>query len=201
MRWYGAFNLRLTLLQATLPTYSGSALTNEKANGLNQRRIAAQNEIFSLIDGYESVCESCGGLCCQEQVERYTPFDQHIHEALEQPLQTYDTRIYSPFWMISNGIKHVASRLIGRKTTPLPCPYLAPTGCSIEREKRPMICASWFCPKYLRSIDQQDMQKLSYPLREIEAIHHEIHMSARRTVGDPALNENTSGGSAAFNIE
>ncbi|MHB0975969.1 MAG: hypothetical protein ACYC1U_02115 [Candidatus Aquicultorales bacterium] len=178
-RFYGLFNLQLIRLYKKITDAKGEPLSKEKASTLNDRRLQAHEDIFAVLKGYGSVCADCDGRCCREEVDRYTSFDNHIHSALDKPLESYSDTILDPVWMLVNGMKHTLAKKAGRTEQPPPCRYLSPTGCRLEKDERPMLCASWFCPTYLRSVDPKDLKRLAGPIKEIESIHKEIARSVR----------------------
>lgn len=185
-RWYLMYNARLVWLQARLPKDADKVcLVESDVAGLERRRRGAQAEIFDRVLKYGKLCAECGGRCCQEPVDRYTIFDQYIHGGLGRPLENYSGRIYSLPWLLANGFRHAVKRVTGIGKEPPPCRYLSPAGCRLKKEMRPMLCASWFCPKYLRSISPEDMLLLARPLKEIENIHCEIYRSSRNPNGNP----------------
>ncbi len=149
-----------------------------EAESLDERRRKAQMDIFGLVEKYADLCAGCGR-CCQERVDRYTIFDRFIHEPLSRRLESCGGQIYDPIWMLTSGIKRTLNRYYGLGDQPPPCRYLSPGGCSIEKEMRPMLCTSWFCPKYIRKFTPEDIDKLEAPLSEIEAIHREIFLNLK----------------------
>lgn len=178
-RWYGLYNFKLILLQLRMPEAADKALPKEAALLLDQRRRKAQTSIYRIVGKYGEVCAECGGRCCMEEIDRYTPFDQQIHGPLDRPLESYSGKIFSPFWMIKNGFKHQLDKVKGSNLAPPPCRYLSPAGCSLEKDMRPMLCASWFCPSYMRSLEDNDLIELEKHLAQVETIHVEVAKLSR----------------------
>jgi hypothetical protein len=177
-RWYFWYNLELTLLHASLPKDAplwspGSA--SEEAQALDQRRRDAQLAIFGIIRNYGSVCAACGA-CCKSKVDRFTAFDAAVRAAGPMPLRQYGRDIFSVPWMIVNGVQHTGERIAHALfKKPLPeselCENLGKKGCTLAHQDRPMLCASWFCPKYLRNMECEDLRKIAPKLREMERLH------------------------------
>ena len=180
-RWYFVYNVRLIWYSAHLPQGFESASASESiAASLDRRRREAQKVIFDIIERHSGLCGDCGR-CCLEEVDRYTAFDNYIHSSLDAKLSGFGNRIYDPIWMLSSGIKRSLMRYVkDDDNKPPPCRYLSPEGCTIDKEMRPMLCASWFCPNYIRKFSSDDMDKLEAPLREIESIHREIFFCLKR---------------------
>lgn len=180
LRWYLVYNVRLIWYSANLPKGFESAKANgPMAASLDRRRREAQKAIFDIIEKHSGLCGDCGR-CCLEEVDRYTAFDNYIHSSLGVELSGFGNLIYDPIWMLSSGLKRALMRqLKDDGSKPPPCRHLSPEGCSIEKEMRPMLCASWFCPQYIRRFSSDDMDDLETPLSEIEAIHREIYRSLK----------------------
>jgi hypothetical protein len=165
-RWYFWYNLELAALHAVTPKgvpVWGSRALAEEAQALDRERRQTQTAIFSIIRNYGSVCAACGA-CCKEKVDRYTAFGKYGRDILSLP------------WMLANGITHTWSRAAHAVTRrPLPesgvCENLGERGCTLAHEDRPMLCASWFCPKYLRHVSTDDLRRIAPRLREMERLH------------------------------
>jgi Fe-S-cluster containining protein len=77
--------------------------------------------------------------------------------------------------MIAASFKRTVQRKIGKDIDqPKPCRYLSQSGCTLTHEQRPMLCVSWFCPKYIFGMNPSSLDCLERPLREISLIHHQI---------------------------
>lgn len=178
-RWYVMYNARLMLLNDALPE-NGEApcLSEDIASALDKKRRKAQAAIYSKIANHKSPCAECRGRCCLEEVDRYTAFDQAIHSGVGSPLEKYGGKIYSPSWMISGGLRRTFLRKVGADKTAPPCRHLSPAGCTIDKELRPMLCASWFCPTYIRALSAEELEELAEDIAEIEAVHREVHKIA-----------------------
>ena len=177
-RWYFWYNLELAALHAVTPKgvpMWGSRSLAERAQALDRERQGVQVEIFRIIRNYGSVCAACGA-CCKERVDRYTAFDAAVRAAGPMPLRQYGRDILSLPWMVSNGVAHTWQRVahgVTRRPLPEPdvCENLGETGCSLAHQDRPMLCASWFCPKYLRHMATEDLKAIAPKLREMERLH------------------------------
>jgi hypothetical protein len=172
-RWFLGYNASLVWLQAKTPELPEQP-NKHVARALDIRRKKAQMQIFDIVDDYSYICGSCGR-CCVAKVERYTAFDQFIHKGTGEPLHHYDSTILRLPWMIKNGLKNTASRLLNRKDSSKEfCRYLDESGCTLPLEKRPLLCASWFCPKYIFTMHPTSLNDLDKHLAEMKSIHYEI---------------------------
>ncbi|MBW3623908.1 MAG: hypothetical protein KY468_10925 [Armatimonadetes bacterium] len=186
-RWYFWYNLELALLHAVAPKATPLWLTRQladEARSLDQERQELQVKIFGLIRNYGSVCAACGA-CCKENVQRFTAFDAAVRTGGPMPLQRYGREILSLPWMVSNGIQHTWQRVMHAVTrTPMPesavCEHLGKKGCTLGHQERPMLCASWFCPKYLRHIEHRDLKRMAPLLRDMERLHFRAARLMRR---------------------
>ena len=186
-RWYFWYNLELAALHSTLSKGTPLWTSRERAEealALDRRRQETQRSIFRHISGYGSVCAACGA-CCKEKVDRYTGFDAAVRSGGPMPLRHYGRDILSLPWMVKNGIAHTWQRAVhAAQRRPLPpaevCENLGQAGCTLAHEDRPMLCASWFCPKYLRHMKVDDLRGLAPKLREMEKLHFEAARLMRR---------------------
>jgi hypothetical protein len=180
LRWYFWYNLELVLLHAKLPQgvplwSSGKAAA--RARELDRQRQDAQLAIYATIRNYGSVCAACGA-CCKEKVNRFTAFDAAVRAAGPMPLKHYGRDILSLPWMLANGITHTGQRIrwwLLRQPEPSVevCENLGRTGCTLAHADRPMLCASWFCPKYLWHMETDDLKRIAPRLREMERLHQQ----------------------------
>jgi hypothetical protein len=187
-RWYFWYNLELALLHSLLPKNVplwSSAVPSEEAKALDQKRRKTQLAIFGLIRNYGSVCAACGA-CCKEKVNRFTAFDVAVRAAGPMPLKHYGKDILSLPWMLSNGLLHTGQRVwnaIRRRPAPEAdvCENLGTSGCTLAHQDRPMLCASWFCPKYLRHMSHEDLKGIAPKLKEMERLHFEAYRLAAKS--------------------
>lgn len=186
-RWYFWYNIELALLHAVtpkgIPVWSSRSRA-EEAQSLDHERQNVQREIFRIIQNYGSVCAACGA-CCKERVDRYTAFDAAVRAAGPMPLQRYGREILSLPWMVSNGVAHTLQRVVhsvSRRPLPEPdvCENLGASGCTLAHQDRPMLCASWFCPKYLRHMAVVDLRAIAPRLREMERLHFQAARLLRK---------------------
>lgn len=172
-RWFLHYNANLVWLQVRMPRIPEQP-DEHIARALDSRRMKAQLKIFDIAGGYGHVCSSCGR-CCLAKVERYTGFDQFIHKGTGKPLRHFDSTILHLPWMIKNGIRNTMTRLLNHKGSyKESCRYLGESGCTLPLEKRPLLCTSWFCPKYIFAMHPASLDALSEQLVEIRSIHREI---------------------------
>lgn len=189
-RWYFWYNLELAVLQSTLPKGTPlwmSSRFSDEAKELDRRRRDTQLSLYSHIRNYGSVCAACGA-CCKEKVNRFTAFDATVRAAGPMPLRHYGRDILSLPWMLVNGVRHTGQRIgyaVMRRSLPESevCENLGKTGCTLAHQDRPMLCASWFCPKYLRHMNGDDLRGMWPKLREMERLHFESARLLRRGLG------------------
>lgn len=188
LRWFFFYNLELVFLHLLVPKASWKVLKDREVRqyllSLNQRRTQAQQEIYRILRPYGKICATCGA-CCLEPVNRFTLFDHTVRLEDKKPVPHYGQDILSLPWILKNGIVHTSKRvwrfLVGKPPEQVePCPNLGFCGCTLKEVERPMLCASWFCPKYMLAMDPEDLTAIASPLREIERIHREITFLLRR---------------------
>ncbi|MBS3910021.1 MAG: hypothetical protein KGZ93_10455 [Actinobacteria bacterium] len=173
LRRFLRYNVELFYLQSKMPKWSEHP-DEQLAQSLNDRRLAAHREILDATRDHGHLCGSCGR-CCLERVERHTDFDQFIHAGIGQPLHHFDKKILNLPLMITTSAKRTVQRMIGKDLAePKPCRYLSKSGCTLTHQQRPMLCVSWFCPKYIFGMDPSSLDCLEKPLNEMRLIHHEI---------------------------
>ncbi|HEY3374803.1 MAG TPA: hypothetical protein VGK02_07055 [Candidatus Aquicultor sp.] len=173
VRWFVRYNGRLYYLQAKMPELPDRP-DRQLARSLDTKRKVAHSKIRDITGGYGSLCRSCGR-CCLERIERYTDFDQFIHAGMGEPLDHYDRKILNLPVMLSNSVKRAFAHLRGSaQNSQKPCRYLGKSGCTLPHEKRPILCVSWFCPKYIFGMQPSSLDSLEEPLTEILSIHDEI---------------------------
>lgn len=188
LRWFFFYNLELVFLHLLVPKSSWRVLEDGEARqhllSLNRQRIQAQQEIYRIIRPYGKICATCGA-CCLEPVNRFTLFDHTVRLCDKKPVPHYGRDILSLPWILKNGIVHTSKRvwrfLFGKPSQPIkPCPNLGAYGCTLNETERPMLCASWFCPKYMLAMAPEDLSAVTSSLSEIERIHREITYLLRR---------------------
>lgn len=178
VRWFFLYNARLVWWCWRLPRrLPAEAALPEDADA---RRRRAHRLLEEASAGGAGACAACGR-CCQEAVDRFTPFDHMVRIGTSSPAPTWDRRLLSLPWMMWNAVRHGAQRLAtgSRRALVSSCVHLTPSGCRLPRAERPMICVSWFCPTFVRAMTFEAMEAAEMPLREIEALHREAVRSVR----------------------
>ncbi|MDH7569451.1 MAG: hypothetical protein QHJ73_07690 [Armatimonadota bacterium] len=177
-RWVLFYNAELVWLCWRLPKRlpRAAALPPEA----DARRRAAHRELSEATARANQVCAACGR-CCLERTNRFTPFDEFVRAATPSPSPPGDRRIYSLPWMVANAVAHGVQRLLryGQPLSTEVCPYLEAEGCRLPREERPMLCVSWFCPRFVLTMSPAEMERLEEPLREVERLHRAAVRQAR----------------------
>jgi hypothetical protein len=177
-RWYFWYNLELAFLHSVTPKgvpFHATGAGAKEARELDRQRQDLQLAIYATIRNYGSVCAACGA-CCKERVDRFTAFDAAVRAAGPMPLRRYGRDILSLPWMLRNGVSHTGRRVVDavlRRPAPESevCENLGKSGCTLSHQDRPMLCASWFCPKYLRHMAVEDLRRIAPELREMERLH------------------------------
>lgn len=173
LRWFVRYNTELYYMQAKMPELPERS-DRHLARLLNDRRQESHMEILDATEDYRHLCSGCGR-CCLERVERYTDFDQFIHEGIGEPLEHYDRTILRFPSMVLKSVKRALERSLGKDgKAQKPCRYLGESGCTIPQHKRPILCVSWFCPKYIFEMQPATLDSLEKPLHEILLIHRTI---------------------------
>lgn len=179
LRWVFVYNIRLVWLNSRLPRH----IPNNAAldSGADEQRRYAQLLLGKIMAGNSGKCSTCGR-CCQESVDRFTPFDSIVRRQTESPAPSHDRRIYSVWWMLWNATSHGLGRLFhtssGEPATA--CPYQSLVGCNLVWHHRPMLCVSWLCLKVAVAMDSLSMDAAEKPLRLIEALHQDAVAITRR---------------------
>ncbi len=186
LQWYLAYPLELAKLQEALLEKTRAQDSDDVwalSNGINEKRMAAQVEIGNTLAKYRRICADCGGRCCLESVERFTLFDRLVWKTAERDLDAHGTDILSLSWMIGNALKHALSRNNNqdRQVAKDTCRQLEQGGCRLGYADRPMLCASWLCPRLIQAMDEIDLRTLSGPLESVRDIHREVVRSATRS--------------------
>jgi Fe-S-cluster containining protein len=145
---------------------------------MDGRRRQAQLEVYEVTNAYGSICASCGN-CCREATDRFSVMDAAVRADTDHPAPSFGTTLLSPVWELWNTLRHTAIRLasLGRPKVAMDkcnvCAHLTPTGCELALEDRPMICATWFCPRLMAAMSPTDLLQISKPMAVIEDIQRE----------------------------
>jgi hypothetical protein len=177
VRWVFVYNIRLVWLNLRLPKVLGHAQAMPAA--ADKTRRDAHNMLAKASEECNKACANCG-TCCAEDVDRFTAFDYLVRRNTNSPAPSWDGKIYSIWWMISNAVSHGVQRAL-RRSEPeaLTCRHHSEAGCALAREDRPMICVSWYCAKAALAMSRHTIEASERPLRIIEALHVDALRSAR----------------------